>query len=399
MRLPFGLLLACPLLAQPSATITVTDALTGQPVADAKITLGPVDFLGHWEARQKLEAKTKKVHNQKLQIATDPSGVARFEVVLPGAYRVSVTCKGYVGAQQRGFQHRQIDVDAASEVKLSIALTPTASLSGTLTGDDNEPLAGATFYAQLEGGNSYYGEVGEGGRFHLEGLEPGRYRIRFSLRTEQVRASLKPRGDEQWGYPVSFFHPGVETVPQAEVVPLTAGIDHRVVLRARRELLASVRGTVLDARTRQPLEGAEVELSLDGVGADEGFDRRRVTAKSAAFDFPFVRPGVAWLLVYRSAQSKLPYVVRLDIGRAGWQGAPIRLPAEVRIEGRLNPTAIKDAKIELRGTRPGAGTVNAAVQADGTFAVDGIPPGPILLSAYSRITTSGCSTSAGVMWR
>ncbi|MBM3794779.1 MAG: carboxypeptidase regulatory-like domain-containing protein [Acidobacteria bacterium] len=138
---------------------------------------------------------------------------------------------------------------------------------------------------------------------------------------------------------------------------------------------------MLDARTRQPLEGAEVELSLDGAVADEGFDRRRVTAKAAGFDFPFVRPGVAWLLVYRDTQSKLPYVVRLDIGRAGWQGAPIRLPAEVRIEGRIKPVPA-DGKIQLRGTRPGVGSVNAPVRADGAFVLEDIPPGPVWLSGF-----------------
>ncbi|MBM3794780.1 MAG: carboxypeptidase regulatory-like domain-containing protein [Acidobacteria bacterium] len=239
MRLPLGLLLASLLIAQSSAAITVTDALTGQPLADAKVTLGPVDFASHRASIEKLLASTKDgdkmARRPKLQVATDLSGVARFEGVLPGACLISIARKGYVDAQQRGFQHRRIEVDAlAGDVKLSIALTPTASLSGVLAGEDDEPLPGATFHAQLDGGNSYYGEVGEGGRFHLDGLEPGRYRIRLSLRTEQVRASLKPRGGEQWGYPVSFFHPGVEAAAQAEVMQLTAGIDHRVVMRTPR---------------------------------------------------------------------------------------------------------------------------------------------------------------------
>lgn len=349
--------------AQQGGTIvvSVTDELTGQPVSLARIDAHSVASGRTWQQR------------------SDQFGVARLSQLQSGNYVLDLTRTGYVSSGEGGRRYH-VTVGAAGEVKIAATMQPKASISGRVLGEDSEPLEGVYVQAEQDRGIPLSATSGKGGAYEIANLLPGDFRIRLQFPVAQIRASLRTKAGENWGYPNSLWHPGVESRMSAATVTLTPGLTLTGFdLRARRELLVNIGGELIDQESRQPLTTADVELRPEIGGlTDEGFGRRPARSGSAAFVFSYTRPGRHSLLVYRGeSKSELPYVVPLDVGRAGLSGSRLSIPRFGRIAGRVHPTPPPRSEVALLGPAVGMGRQTAPLSPDGTFVFDDVPPGPL----------------------
>jgi protocatechuate 3,4-dioxygenase beta subunit len=149
----------------------VVDAETGAPLADALVHLRPDDVAGH-----AIGSRTR---------SGDPDGAFRLRRVAAGAYRLHASLDGF------GSAGADVTVSAGGAVEgIELALAPAAAavlqisaahgplpsrvLVAALAAGAPAPAAGRLSSAAMAGGHF---APGEGGRVHLSGLPPGRWRV------------------------------------------------------------------------------------------------------------------------------------------------------------------------------------------------------------------------------
>lgn len=210
---------------------TVVDALTGQPLAHAQVFL-----------------TAQRVRDSEQFVMTGGDGRFAFEHLAPGHYVLFANHKGYV--QQVYKQHAQFstaivvgqDLDTAN---FRFALQPTASISGQVVDERNEPVRNAQailFHRMTRfGRHTTWRErevsTDDRGRYEFEYLLPGVYFIGVSAqpwyaqrvthqRIQQIDGSGQTtyqditNGEPEMDvvYPVTFFS---HVQDLAEAVPIT----------------------------------------------------------------------------------------------------------------------------------------------------------------------------------
>jgi hypothetical protein len=149
----------------------------------------------------------------------------------------------------------------------------------------------------------------------------------------------------------------------------------------RRSLLVEFTGRILDASAREPIAGAALQL----IGAVDGApSARNSAAADGSFRFSLVQPGSYMLAVSRPDRSPLPYLVRVEIGKAGAEDLPFLIPPFTRFEGSIRlgdekPRWLNSASVTLRH-RLGP-TRTAETRPDGTFEFDEVPAGEYTVEA------------------
>jgi hypothetical protein len=309
---------------------------------------------------------------------TDLTGAFRFEGLPPGGYNLLLEKRGYA-------QHSAALETGTAAEKIDIRLTPTAALSGRLLGDSGRPLAGAAVWA-----DRMPAETDDDGRFRLQDLPPGdkRLRVNIPLDLRQSTLARDPETGELWGYPAVSFYPGVDSVESAAPVHLGAGLHlDNFEIALRRVRLVDVKGRVLDAATREPLAGGQLELDPEDYPYLDRAYERRPLHRDGGFHFELVTPGRYRLLLYYSKDDPLPQVTPLFIGPEKAQEPIVLAPAPVRIRGRVQPPPgssgdwgklVVSLRPELRGLRP-----RVIVVQDETFEIDRVPPGAFTVEVKS----------------
>ena len=144
---------------QPTASVAgvVIDSETKAPIGRARVLLARID--AHL--------------SQSLVVIADERGAFATSQVPPGTYRVFADREGY----RRG-EHGATLTTAAGEriANLTIALTPTAVISGRVTTESGEPLS-KIYVRALSGSDVVAAEArtNDLGEYRLFGLEPGGY--------------------------------------------------------------------------------------------------------------------------------------------------------------------------------------------------------------------------------
>ncbi|MBV9081241.1 MAG: carboxypeptidase regulatory-like domain-containing protein [Acidobacteriaceae bacterium] len=148
----------------------VTDSLTHQPVAKAKVFAalfgGPDD-------------------SAPLRRVTDANGAFCFEHLEPGDYEISVKKPGYLdtnyGQSRDNAPALPVEVARSAQTRaLSIAISPGAAISGTLVDNDGDPVQGGEVDLLMRGVNrepaeSTFAVTDPAGRFAFDGLPAGTY--------------------------------------------------------------------------------------------------------------------------------------------------------------------------------------------------------------------------------
>jgi hypothetical protein len=133
---------------------------------------------------------------------------------------------------------------------------------------------------------------------------------------------------------------------------------------------------------RQALSGAHVQLSGAVAEAGDPLWRKHPANSDGTFRFSLLQPGVYTLAVFRPDISPLPYLVPVEVGKAGVDDREIAIPPFTRLEGRIEPREPKprwmnSATVSLRH-RFGV-TLSSQIRPDGSFDFDDVPAGEFFI--------------------
>jgi protocatechuate 3,4-dioxygenase beta subunit len=244
---------------------------------------------------------------------TDRDGRYEFTRVAAGRYGVTPSKDGYVFVAENPFSGgRGLEiVDGEDADRTDFALSRGSVISGRITDEFGEPVAGITVQAaryqfrpsgqrQLIMGSSgnYFmpAATNDLGEFRIFGLRPGSYFV--SARPDSSNAvGISPTGSGLTGVDsndglTTTFYPGTANVSDAQVVQVGLMQNATASFTLVPARMSRVSGTVLDSQGR-PLTSARVELrSTTGVvGAWTSGTTTAFLSSAGRFTLANVAPG------------------------------------------------------------------------------------------------------------
>ncbi|MBV9495001.1 MAG: carboxypeptidase regulatory-like domain-containing protein, partial [Acidobacteria bacterium] len=321
---------------------SITDAANGTPIAGATVTL--------------TENGTPRT------TTTDASGHYSFSNVKTGSpVQVSASAADY---QSQSSAPVTLPTDGSATINLALQPLP-GTISGTVTGSGNAPLAGVQVQLVDDQGHVIATTTTDAsGHYSFSNIVPGNYTLRFT-------------------------RDGYVPATESAIVPRNGTV---VVNAQLAPVAGSVSGRVLDATTNQPLAGATVTLV-------SGSTTRTTTTNSAG------------QYVFANVDANVPSTLRAT--RADYfDGAPVSFtltpggslnqdltlqPRPGSIGGHVTATdggALAGVSITLSnasGTPIGTTTTDAS----GNYAFDSLPPGQYALH-FSKAGYDNATASAAV---
>jgi protocatechuate 3,4-dioxygenase beta subunit len=355
---------------------TVIDTRTSQPLNGATVALQNLQASGGWNST-----------------TTTADGGFVFHGIVAGRYRLRGSHTGYVdslgghGAPNRAQAGGSpISLAAGQDIDgIVLRLTPTGVISGRITNERDEPMAGVlvqAMRASYRSGHREFSDARTGftddrGEFRVWGLAPGQYFLK----------ATNPRVSERGPAPaqvyVPMFYPGVLDPAQTQAVELRPGDELNGINLSLAPLrTVHVRGRVLTANGG-PAKGADITLLQSG----SGYSVETETNAEGRFDMASVPPGSYEAAAQLSDNSESGHVqmgrATVSVGETAldipdlvvFPGATIS--GRVRVEGdrKLSmPRAF--ASLKPLTNSPALGNVETApVQPDGTFTFHDVPEG------------------------
>jgi len=357
-------------LKQCSVQGTVVDAKTGQPLKGAEVSLRTLSPGNRGESTSSV---------------SDSEGHFAFDSLVPGRYQLSASRNGYLSHNRRTGALRA-DLVSLSPGQhaddIILRLIPSAVISGRVTSEGDEPMAGVMVQAmkysyhedrrQLVGfGNASTNDRGE---YRIWGLNPGRYYIHAS-----PPPGMAGRTSGQVYFPI--FYPGASDPARTQALALgpgdeLSGIDfnfvsvHSVRVSGR----VSIAGSI-------PAKDAQVTLAAVSGSMTFTVGQASTNAKGA-FEIGGVPPGSYVLVAEQFGNGEPGKVMRghssVEVGERNLSdvevviGPGVTVTGHVRIEGKENPglpelSAVLDPQDDLSslGLAPDVGRV--PLLRDGTF--------------------------------
>lgn len=202
---------------------TVMNSVTGKPIARVLVQLEP----------------------SSRALLTGPDGSFSFDNVSAGRAEIHLTKPGYFRSSAPHAQYAAymvmsmpFPVEVGPETgKVVLKLTPTATITGTVQGNDDEPIEGVQISVLAlrvnEGRRELQSEgrdatTDEDGNFRISGLVPGQYYVRAnaSWASRVILGAQSDNGGE--AYPASVYFPASTDIAGAERLDLTGG-QHKEV--------------------------------------------------------------------------------------------------------------------------------------------------------------------------
>jgi len=328
---------------QPQVCFRVTDRSSGRPVGE---------FSAQLRHRRDEADRAALTPGSAMRRFTSPDGRACLASTLPPPLELVVSAAG--------FASRRIRVAGSDE--LEIALTPEARLSLRVRTPQGDPVADASVSLYPEAAAAQPVRIGDvagstdpAGGWQVTGLEAGRYLLEISPHHHPKRNEMiaLKEGDNQLE------------------VQVGAGTEITFV--------------VMDAEERAA-EGVKVAvLPLDAAGSAEWLDCQ--TDHTGRCRVAGLAEGVARAVVEVPDGRQLERQLTVSGER---MQVEIRLPGGGRVEGRLRgvehyagvPLEVVAAQAEW--------TAWVGAESDGSFAINGVPPGRVLF----RVTGGDQSPAA-----
>ena len=277
----------------------VVDALTQQPLAEARVVLlrdGQPYTSGTWDLPV---TGTYAPDAGAVAVRTNELGVFRFEIDAPAKFRLFVSKEGYVRGDPSWFELKEDRTD------LAVRLMPEAVISGrAIDAGTQEPVQGfavvAYSYRMAGGGRVLMfagsrGKTDAEGRYRVASLPPGEYLLEFSPPAGASFQKPAPvedfAADVRLGYGKSW-DPGVNSADEATPVHVLAGGKAEGVdFKVSRRPMAALRGMVSAAAG-----AGEITLMLVAVQRAVNFASFGVVARGTvkageAFEVANLAPG------------------------------------------------------------------------------------------------------------
>jgi hypothetical protein len=190
-----------------------------------------------------------------------------------------------------------------------------------------------------------------------------------------------------YGYGAAQYYPGAGDARLAIPVDVPAGTRLRSVdLRLRRTLLVEFSGQLVEMAGRKALFDADVQLMGAVPGTPDPLWRRHRVGADGGFRFSLLQPGSYTLAIY-CAGHLLPYLVPIQLGKAGADGLDVPVPPFPQIQGTVRA---RDPKLQWQGfatvrlIHRSSASETASLKADGSFEFPSVPPGEYTVELQSQ---------------
>jgi len=348
-----------------------------------------------------------------LVIRSNDEGQFAFSNLAPGGYRLSVKKDGYVreeyGQKKPGSTGAPIILEDGTAVPAFVfRLQRAATISGEIRNDDGFPVANILVQAMRQG----YGPRGnrtvtlfsntltdDKGNYHLYWLDPGDYYVNASYLPQLPTPVNANESVPRAAYAATYF-PGTSNAIDAELVHLEAGNGRDVNFRLQRSPAVTVRGTVYNVLSGEPIPARVTLKSPEHSGSTGHYDAD-ADAKGA-FEMAGITPGTYVLSATSlSGDGELGYS-KIDVSNIDRTRADVIIGPGVTVNVRLFGQV--PASTNLRGLRVSfvpletyiPSSAISITQANGTIIVPNVQPGDYLLqvsglpeNAYVRSARSG----------
>jgi hypothetical protein len=351
----------------------ILQAGTNEPIRRAQVVLDP----------------TNK-RRDPYQTSTDTTGRFQIEQIEPGQYRLVVSKVGYLTLSygQDSPNETGAIVTLTSGKKLAdllFRMIPWSVISGRVTDEDGQPLAGADVLAlrsQMQRGirtfvPSQSVKTDDLGNYRLYSLTKGHY----YLRAEYLGLPAMPSHSAY----IPVFYPGTPDVSRAQSVDVLAGqetasINFKLVPAGAVRL----RGTVFNSILGRPATACCVYLEPRASNiAFDSFDRPGHTlGANGTFEIDNVAPGSFNLVATAFVKGKIHYAeLPLEVGDADVSNIKLTIPPGVDIAGRV---AVEGgSRIDFSALRVQLERIDSNVLAtrpvnlkpDGTFSLEDVAAG------------------------
>lgn len=406
----------------PSAAqaLTPTSRVQQSPSRDTsnRIAIGTSIIHGHVVAadgnrplrRVQIKATASELANGSRTTSTDESGEYELTDLPAGRYTISASRGGFLtlsyGQRRPRELGRIVEVGAAATVgDVDFVLPKMSVISGRLTDEDGDPIAGVSVMAmrsiyvagrrQLVPTGDARATTDDVGEFRIGDLVPGTYIVSATTREKWTVASGGGR-DETMGYAPTYF-PGTTNVSDAVRLVLGLGQERSAtdfsLIPGR---TATISGTALDSEGR-PFRSVSltVEVRAEAGGSFSAAGGAPVSA-DGTFTLRDVAPGAYMLGASRPDTdpevAKLPIVVegtdltnvvltgsaggtvsgRVELENGVTKGMPaVQISIAERVVGQPDPTMLGAFRGRYIPVTPSG--------ADGSFTISHVF-GPALLT-------------------
>jgi len=347
---------------------------------------------------------------------TDEGGRYEIRDLQAGRYTVTATRSGFITLSygQRRPRERGTPIELATGSRLSridFALPPGSVITGRVLDETGEPLVGADVTALQDSyrrGSRTLAREGadrtdDRGVYRIFGLMPGEYYIRAEVWQERGGRGRRGFVIEEQEEPFTFdyapgYYPGGSTPSSSGELHLEVGqeltnIDFAV------QLVASVKveGIVNGPDGWPADDGVLALVSDDGTGFRDLTETR--IAPDGSFSLSRIVPGRYRLVATGRAtgsSDRLSAMLPLTVGGTDLENLVVRLSrgpdltGQVMVEGSapLPPEDLTDLRIRAIGIDDAGFRRDAdeEPEIDGTFTIEGVPPGPLVV-AVDRLPT------------
>jgi len=342
-----------------------------------------------------------------LEAVTDERGEYAITGVPPGSYHVRPKVPGYAIIGEVPFQLLTLDGTEPPQ-RINFALQRAGSIAGRVLDADGRPLAGATVYlVKLTAQNSLVpgnvvptARTSADGEYRFTEVQPGRYTV--GARPPGPGPTAGVTGQQAAPGPL-YYYPGPPSAVSTEMLAVTAehpltGVDIPCVSPATG---LGVSGIVRDERTKQPVANARLIYgAVDAEGrahAREGPEFR--SDGFGRFTIPGLEPGRYWVGVANTEPGPtFGRPVLVTVAQASVGGLEVPVSQGLSLAGRVvfeppgrqastAPVTVIFRPRQIATALPQSGDMingmfqkTSAVGPDGRFVLEGLPPGPGIVS-------------------
>lgn len=339
---------------------------------------------------------------------TDAQGRFSLKRIRPGQYRVYATKVGYIAVSSQARPLDQgllVDIQDDDELKVDLWFAKGARLSGQVMDDDGRFLAGASIQVlrrRWVDGNKKLIPVAQTrtdhrGEYEVRDLSPGDYYVRAHVNNHQRDEEARETPADPVGAKAAALEPTISVVPTyypgtpyiAEAQSISLGLGQEFAglsLVAVRAPAMKVSGYVLDS-DGAPAAGT-VALTPDSREEREqvGISYSSLLSADGRFNIPNVPLG-HYILTARTTRdaafafSRKHVVIDQSLRELRLVTSPAAsITGRVAFGSGPAPRDLGGIRIALVSLEASVGApARSVVKSDGTFAIENIPPGPLLL--------------------
>jgi hypothetical protein len=351
--------------------------------------------------------------NGEFQIVDVPAGQYFIDVSAPGIIHPGVSDENGAGALTT------VTVDGTSTVEVVVRVKRGGAISGKVTYADGDPAINASVrifrkregkWTQVIGRRSEDAITDERGIYRVSGLWPGEYVVGAAEQKWSVELNAQDKPDaphllNRSALGISYYD-GANTMTSATLLTIQAGqeqTDINITLADRP--VHSISGTVVLKGSTRAVGRARVNLKRKDEGPAVRSDLEDPVTNTdldGHFNFTEVEDGSYTMIITspRWISRGDDFPTATQISDAGQRFAPRKLEitvsganlADIMIEvssgSRISGTVTADGGKPLPATvlvyalgevRQADTATPIRVQTDGTFSIEGVPPGPIYL--------------------